>query len=358
MALDCVVENATTVMWVKKGCEMGEQKIWMVRAGRGAEFIDDFIDDEFVGVGWMDIGDISESDSKSDIERRLKEVHTKASPGAIGMWASQIKRFFDELKIGDAVTSYDSNQRVYFLGEILSDVEKRNHVLGRTRRVSWTQKVPRDSLAASTRNTLGAISTLFVIKGQAAADMRANAIPIESEVQKLEKKKVPAADEEDDDRILMEEVAGKANEFIEDRIANLDWEQMQELVAEILTAMGYRARVSPKGPDRGVDIFASPDGLGLQEPRIFVEVKHRPGNQMGSNEVRAFLGGRQPGDRCLYVSTGGFSKEARYEADRSSIPITLITLSRLRELLVENYDSLSPGGTTLVPLERLYWPAS
>jgi len=57
---------------------------------------------------------------------------------------------------------------------------------------------------------------------------------------------------------------------------------------------------------------------------------------MGSQEIRSFLGG-QRGDRCLYVSTGGFSKDAKYEADRSTIPITLIDLPTLRELLVENY---------------------
>ena len=28
-------------------------------------------------------------------------------------------------------------------------------------------------------------------------------------------------------------------------------------------------------------------------------------------EVRSFLGGRKTGDRCLYVSTGGFTREAR-----------------------------------------------
>ena len=76
----------------------------------------------------------------------------------------------------------------------------------------------------------------------------------------------------------------------------------QEIVAAILRAMGYKTRVAGDGPDRGVDIFASPDGLGLQEPRIFVAVKHRNG-QMGAPAIRSFLGGREPGDRCLYVST-------------------------------------------------------
>jgi restriction system protein len=119
--------------------------------------------------------------------------------------------------------------------------------------------------------------------------------------------------------------------------------------------MGYKTRVSPRGPDRGVDIFASPDGLGLQEPRIFVEVKHRQ-QTMGAQELRSFLGGRKEGDRCLYVSTGGFTKDARYEADRSNIPLTLVDLPLLRDLVLDHYERLDETSRRLVPLTRIYWP--
>ena len=154
------------------------------------------------------------------------------------------------------------------------------------------------------------------------------------------------------------EVLQKADSFVEDAISRLNWAQMQELVAGILRAMGYRTSVSPPGSDRGVDIFASPDGLGLQEPRIFVEVKHRTGTAMGTKEIRAFLGGRKPGDKCLYVSTGGFTKDAHYEADRSSVPVMLLSLSSLRKLLIENYEGLDAETRTMVPLKRLYWPVA
>ena len=78
---------------------------------------------------------------------------------------------------------------------------------------------------------------------------------------------------------------------------------------------------------------------------------------MGAPQIRAFLGGRRPGDRCLYVSTGGFTKEAKYEADRASVPIHLVDMPRLRELLVDNYENLDAETRALVPLRRLYWPA-
>jgi restriction system protein len=91
-----------------------------------------------------------------------------------------------------------------------------------------------------------------------------------------------------------------------------------------------------------VDIFASPDGLGLQEPRIFIEVKHRSG-AMGADEQRSYLGGRRSGERCVYVSTGAFTKEARHEADRAVMPLTLVTLPKLRELLLQHYERLDPA---------------
>ena len=78
---------------------------------------------------------------------------------------------------------------------------------------------------------------------------------------------------------------------------------------------------------------------------------------MGSQQIRSFLGGLRQGDRALYVSTGGFSKDAGYEADRSNIPITLLNLDELALLIVAHYENFDMDGKVLIPLTRLYWPA-
>ena len=147
-----------------------------------------------------------------------------------------------------------------------------------------------------------------------------------------------------------------AHEFIKDKILELDWEEMQELVAGILRAMGYKTIVSPRGTDRGKDIQASPDGLGLEEPRIKVEVKHRSSGQMGSQEIRSFTGGLRGTDRGLYVSTGGFTKDAKYEAERSSIPIMVVDSDMLVQLVIQYYDNFDSETKTLLPLTKIYWP--
>ena len=227
------------------------------------------------------------------------------------------------------------------------------------RQVDWQSQITRDALSPAAQQTLTALMTLFLLKDAVSRELRGGGqIPAHSLVPDTSEAILPAAAPEPEDAetaYTLTEYMEKSEQSIEDQIARLDWSQLQELVAGILRAMGYRTRVSEPGPDRGVDIFASPDGLGLAEPRIFVEVKHQCG-AIGAPDLRAFLGGRHPGDRCLYISTGGFTREARYEADRSAIPVVLVAMPDLRALLVDFYESLDLETRDLVPLRRIYWP--
>ena len=68
------------------------------------------------------------------------------------------------------------------------------------------------------------------------------------------------------------------------------------------------------------------------------------------------MGGRHVDDKCLYVSTGGFSREARYEADRANVLVKLLNLHKLAETLAEACESLDGEVQRLVPLRRIYWP--
>jgi len=155
---------------------------------------------------------------------------------------------------------------------------------------------------------------------------------------------------------LLDNVKEQSKEYIKDRISRLDPYELQDLVAGVLRAMGYKARVSPPGADRGIDIIASPDGFGFEQPRIVVECKHRK-TAMGSQEIRSFLGGRHKDDKGLYVSTGGFTKEARYEAERANIPVTLMDLDQLVDAVIERYENMDTETRVLLPLVKVYWPA-
>lgn len=329
------------------------KKMWMVRAGEGGFLIDKFKDKSAVAIGWK-IGDLSNVETPSSIKTKIKERFPEKSKGYVSIVSSQISKFRFDIKIGDIVISYNTDERVYLVGEISSDYiyepnfcEEKPGEYGDVRKVEWKGEVNRDDLSTSTKNTLGAISTLFEINNEASKEI----------LNLLKGKKVSEAVEEDSEEsdLLKDDVISRSQEFIQDKVVKLDWDEMQELVAGLLRGMGYKTIVSAKGPDRGRDIIASPDGLGLEEPRIVVEVKHRNGS-MGSREIRSFSGGLREGDKGLYVSTGGFSKEARYEADRSNIPLTLVDLDLLVKLILQYYDNFDSEARTLIPLTKIYWP--
>lgn len=170
----------------------------------------------------------------------------------------------------------------------------------------------------------------------------------------------PTVDDEENDSHDDEEIRtatyDNGIELIKDRVNQLDWEDMERLVAGLLKAMGYYARITPKGPDGGRDVIASPDALGLESPRIVVEVKHRK-ESMGAPAIRSFIGGLRAGYRGLYVSTGGFTKEARYEADRANVPMRLLDLDGFVRHYVDVYDKTDEETHDILPLTRIWWPA-
>lgn len=323
------------------------KNMWMVRAGEDAFLIEDFKKKSYVSIGWNELSDLSKIPDRDKIKELVENKYDYAKKSQLNVAAGQINRFLFDFKKGDYVLSYDPNNRVYLVGEIQSDYEYNEKLseYHHVRRVKWLGEVSRDKLSTSTRNTLGAISTIFQINDIAAREI----------IGILEgKQKGSEIPEEVEEENLKEDMVSRANELIKDHIIGLSWEDMERLVAGILRAMGYKTSITEASADRGKDIEASPDGLMLTEPRILVEVKHRSG-QMGSKEIRNFhsvLRGR----KGLYVSTGGFSKEAKYEAERGTEQLTLIDADKLVELIIQNYDNFDVDTKLLIPLSKIYWP--
>lgn len=327
--------------------------MWMVRGDAGALY-DEFRDKGVAAIGWWQLA----PHAKPGVSRKqLAEFFAKAEPGwrhgTILAGASQVWRFVNEIAIGDHVVTYSPDNRTYLLGTVTGPAEYKpewkDSGMSLARAVDWNvQEVQRDSLSMPTRNSLGSTLTVFKVPAPASKEILAG--PKATHQIATE---VPADIDTPEIAINIEE---QAREQIKDMVARLEPREMEQLVAGILRAMGFKTRVSPVGPDRGKDIIASPDGFGFRDPRIVVEVKHRNG-QMGSQALRSFLGGRHPGDRGLYVSTGGFSKDALYEAERAQVPMTLWTLDDLVRALVEHYDQTDAETKRMVPLKRVYWPA-
>lgn len=329
--------------------------MWMVRAGANAYAINDFEEHGVVAIGWRQTRNVAEYADRDAIVAALQEAQPELSERQRLNAASQIDRFRAGLSIGDKVVSYDPDTREYLVGTIRSEPEYRPELideLPNVRRVDWSARVPRDALSVASRNSLGAIQTLFRLPDDCAAEMEG----LTRESSPASTPELMTVEEDDAEEEILDDLAARSHEFIKDRLSKLDWDDMERLVAGLLRAMGYKTRLTSRGADRGSDIVASPDGFGFEQPRIVAEVKHRRG-QIGAEQLRSFIGGRHKDDKGLYVSTGGFSKDAHYEADRAGIPVTLMDLDGLVSAVIEYYEQMDGDTKALVRLRRLYWPA-
>lgn len=336
---------------------MKPKNCWLVRASDG-ELIELF-DKGHVLIGWHELGDLSAFPTKETLRGRYQQLWPDDHEGKVSNAVSMLWKFSRQLQIGDKVITYDKHHRQYLLGEIASEyrhLPKLAKGHPHERMVKWSHRISRDTLEPASRNSLGSTLTLFAVNEEVQEDLfrAASLPPVERERPTVSE--IPSDDAHQQFETIKEETEEKAFELVKDKVAALSEKDLPRLVAAVLRAMGLKTKVSAPGSDRGVDVLASPDGLGLLEPRIKVEVKHRKQTSMGSQEIRSFLGGFRQGDRGLYVSTGGFSKDARYEADRATHPLTLANLDDLTQMVLDNYDRFDAEGRSLLNLIRIYWP--
>lgn len=329
-----------------------DRNIWVVRAGSGGVHADKFERQGVVALGWSDVGDLSSERSREDFKQRIRKKYPNWKDGRQINGASQLYRFVHELSQGDLVLTPVSDTRKIKVGKLSGTYRHSPGLIDgfpHTRPVDWIEEISRDELSVPARNSAGGALTLFSMNEHAREIERllAGEGPVEQD----------EAEEEAFETALYEEVSGKADELISDKIAHMDPFDFEELVAAVLRAMGYHARVTDPGPDRGVDVVAHPDALGLENPRIKVQVKQR-NSRAGSRDMRDFIGTLRDNERGIFVSTGGFSSDAKEEAlrPRAGVSVTTVDRDRFVELLTEHYEDLSPNARALIPLRNVYIP--
>lgn len=336
---------------------MAQQNIpknaWVVRAGNDNELINRIEERRAVAIGWQRMGDLSGLETREEFKTRYREKLPQHSSHRVNINAGQLFRFARKVLVGDYMLTYDKATRELLVGKVTSDIENRPNTFGEgypyVRSIDWLKRISRDDFSTAARSSLGSSLTVFrmnhhlheihrLATGESADTPEVDELPVEE---------VPFHDE----------VKSQADELIADLVSSLDPYEFQDLAAGVLQAMGFRATSSPPGRDRGVDIIAHPDPLGFGRPRIKVQVKHREA-KVGGPDMRNFVATVDQDEYGLFVSTGGFSPDAKIEADKARTTITLLDRDSFIELMLEHYEELDPGFQAKIPLRRLWVPVT
>lgn len=185
------------------------------------------------------------------------------------------------------------------------------------------------------------------------------------------KKEESSKDEEDDlpeiqtdkgqaQQAILDQLEENANTGIRNFILRKNPYEFQDLVAALLNSMGYYiSDVAKRGPDGGIDIIAYNDPLGTTQPRIIVQVKHRPDSTISSDEIQKLAGTlKRTSDVGIFVTSGDFSKPAEKEARNSREHIELIGFDRFVFLWTEYYTKLDDEQKNMLPLQPIYFLGS
>lgn len=115
-----------------------------------------------------------------------------------------------------------------------------------------------------------------------------------------------------------------------------------------------RTKVSPEGPDGGIDVLAHKDELGFEPPIIKVQVKSGDGS-VGDPVVSALYGKVAQTEFGSLVTLSTFTAQARSFA-RSKSNLRLVDGTELVDLILQHYEQFDSRYKGLLPLKRVYIP--
>ena len=327
-----------------------ETTIWGMHAGRSGEADKLFLKNDRVGMGWSKLKDLAKFKDREEFKDVLFQAYPEKKPGAIPNNAGQLFRFVCEMKKGDLVVYPSNRDKQIHLGEITGDYlydPKLDSDYPHQRQVRWSKSVPRTHFSQGALYEIGSAMSLFQVKSYSDEFISA-----------LEGKtllSVPTADTSVP--IVADDIEQTTQDFILKQLATeLKGHPLAEFVGHLLGAMGYRVRVSPEGPDGGIDIIAHKDELGFEPPIVKVQVKSSEGS-IGDPAVNALLGNLAPSEFGLFVTIGTFTSQAKVTA-RNKSNLRLIDGDELVTLILHHYDQLDSRYKGLIPLKRVYVPES
>ena len=310
-----------------------EKKIW------GIHTYDEilFLKDDKMAIGWKEIGNLREIPANRD---DFKKKYVQAT------CAGMLYRFCHEVQIGDYVVYPSKSDRMINIGEITGDYEfvPDAHEYVQQRNVKWLKHIPRTSFSQGALYEIGSALSFFAVKNYADEFLSA--------LDKGFKKHAASNDEDDTVGATAEDIIESTKDFILKELSrNLKGYALEEFVADLLRAMGYRTTVSPQGGDSGIDITAYKDEL---PPRILVQVKSQD-SDIKETTIQSLKGAMREGDYGLFVTLSNYTKNAQKYLESTPI-IRGINGTELVDLILKYYEDLDIKYKKMIPLKMVYIP--
>ena len=328
--------------------------LWVVRAGKHGEQEETAVEKHVVCHGWNELPDYSEYSSKEQLKQLYSKIYPGQSESAARIGLGQVWRFAREIKVGDLVALPLKTSSSFMFGQVASEYQYKELApnVKHIREVKWIKPVPRSAFPKDILFSMNSALTIFTVYENDAEERikKILAGPLSEQV--------PAAVEEDMTEIAESDI--NLEQSARDEILNFIQTEFKEhklarLVDSLLRAQGYITEISPPGPDGGVDILAGSGSLGLDAPRLCVQVKSGLGTE-GQKTYNELLGvvSKFSSQQGLLVSWGGFTKQVWQDARKDFFKIRLWDQGDVVDALLQHYDRLDEEVRSELSLKRIW----
>lgn len=322
-----------------------DKRIW------GIHTLDEtlFLKDNVIAIGWKEIGNLSAIDpSREAFKEQYAITFPEEKKMQIALGAGMLYRFAHEIQVGDYVVFPSRKNREINIGVVEGaytyNPDAQEYV--QQRDVKWLKHLPRTAFTQGALYEIGSAMSLFSVKNYADEFFAA-----------LEKgftssKAMDIADEDATVAATADEIIEATRDFILKELSRkLKGYALEEFVADLLNAMGYRTTLSPHGGDSGIDITAYKDEL---PPRILVQVKSQD-SDIKEATIQSLKGAMREGDYGLFETLSNYTKNAVKYLNSTPI-IRGINGTDLVDLILKYYDRLSEKHRKIIPLKMVYIP--
>lgn len=326
-----------------------EKRVWGIHTRDDAYFLKNSV----IAIGWSEMGDLSRiAPTREAFKDKYLESYPDCKKGQVATGSGMPYRFCCEVQEGDYVVFPSKSNRQVNIGVIsggyfynqdyLTSGLQFNYV--QQRRVQWLKHLPRTSFSQGALHEIGCTLTFFSVRNYADEFLAALS----------EKKNAPVSSDAEDESVAAtaEDIVESTKDFILKELSRLfKGYALEEFVADLLRAMGYRTTVSPQGGDSGIDITAYKDEL---PPRILVQVKSQDGN-IRESTIQSLKGAMREGDYGLFVTLSNYTENAKKYLSHTPI-IRGINGTELVDLILKYYNDLSEKHRKMIPLKLVYIP--
>ena len=336
--------------------------LYLVRAGENGEDEEYALDHGLAIIGFNEVPSLENAKSYNDVSKMLEKAYPDKRPRALANYAGQVAAFVLSMENNDLVILPRKLTPQVAIGKVIGPYEYRkiNGESRHVRKVKWLRPdIPRTEFKQDLLFSFGAFMTICNITRN-DAERRVNAIldgktdpGFAGEAARPAKQAnipvVKTAEETSDLAVL-------ANDQVVRHIqSNFSGHDLSRLVDSVLMAEGWVTKFSPPGADGGVDILAGRGSLGLEAPRLCVQVKSQP-SPADVTIYRTLQGTMQTfqAQQGLLVCWGGFNRAVQNEARQGYFSVRLWDSSDLVAAVYRNYDRLPPEIQAGIPLKQVW----